>query len=435
MSSWPPSRRPLRAIAALLGLILGSSAVEAIPFFSFDPRSMGMGSVGVAVASPGIAPFYNPALLAASRDDDDLSVQLPIIGARVYDPDEFVDNLNHFIDEDYIGRVEDAFDELNYDGQTRAEARKAADEILALSSGLQVLSGRRIQVELAGATVIGIPSRKYGMALSISGWTAGAGYMRYKDAALVQNYMDVLYTYADSQGSIADTLTMYESLGDMNNDDEIDDPTTMMESEIAFEGLVVSEVGLSFAREVTLFNHRMSVGIQPKAVTAIVFDYHESIKSGANDDLPEWSDVNIMYQNFNLDVGMAKDYANGWRTGVVMRNIFKQDYTAPNGTRVSIEPQVRLGVSKMSTWYLLAMDMDLTVNDSVAYEEETRFIAFGAELYYMRWGALRVGYRVNTFDTSRNVSSIGFDIGTAIDVAFAYSKVEKGAALQIGFSY
>ena len=63
-------------------LLLGSSAAFAIPFGSFDTRSMAMGGAGVAVGGPDAAPLFNPALLSVSKDEDDFALILPTIGIR-----------------------------------------------------------------------------------------------------------------------------------------------------------------------------------------------------------------------------------------------------------------------------------------------------------------------------------------------------------------
>lgn len=65
--------KPLK-LALVSALCLSSSVAFALPFNSFDPRSMAMGGAGVAVGSAGTAPFFNPALLAVTKDEDDFRV-------------------------------------------------------------------------------------------------------------------------------------------------------------------------------------------------------------------------------------------------------------------------------------------------------------------------------------------------------------------------
>lgn len=57
-----------------------STATLAAPFAIYDARSAGMGGTGVASAHISSAPFYNPAMLAAQRAEEDFSL---LVGAGV----------------------------------------------------------------------------------------------------------------------------------------------------------------------------------------------------------------------------------------------------------------------------------------------------------------------------------------------------------------
>ena len=80
-------------ISALLVLLMASTTALALPFASFDPRSMAMGGTGVAVGDPSTAPFFNPAMLTASDPSKKYSIEFPIIGATLYDPGNMHTNL------------------------------------------------------------------------------------------------------------------------------------------------------------------------------------------------------------------------------------------------------------------------------------------------------------------------------------------------------
>ena len=55
-----------------LSLLIGSlGAAQAMPFGTFDPRSMAMGGTGVASDTSANAAFFNPALLATANKDED----------------------------------------------------------------------------------------------------------------------------------------------------------------------------------------------------------------------------------------------------------------------------------------------------------------------------------------------------------------------------
>ena len=73
-------KRNLSAGLAVFTMVAVSSSLAA-PFGSFDARSVGMGGAGVAAGTIGNAAFFNPAMLAAQRAEDDFSLLLPVASA------------------------------------------------------------------------------------------------------------------------------------------------------------------------------------------------------------------------------------------------------------------------------------------------------------------------------------------------------------------
>ena len=71
----------LLKLAATTALLVSSTVSIAIPFSSFDPRSMAMGGVGAVLADADTAPLFNPALLSVTRYSDKFSLVLPTLAA------------------------------------------------------------------------------------------------------------------------------------------------------------------------------------------------------------------------------------------------------------------------------------------------------------------------------------------------------------------
>lgn len=95
-------------VAAAFGL--ASAAANAAPFTVYDARSAGMAGVGVASSHISSAPFFNPAMLAAQRFEDDFAVfaGVGILGA---DADGVLDDIDDFqaaMDANNLGDAEDA---------------------------------------------------------------------------------------------------------------------------------------------------------------------------------------------------------------------------------------------------------------------------------------------------------------------------------------
>lgn len=72
-----------------------SSTAMAAPFAVYDARSAGMGGTGVASAHISSAPFYNPAMLAAQRDEEDFSL-LTGFGLAAQDNNNMLDDIDSF---------------------------------------------------------------------------------------------------------------------------------------------------------------------------------------------------------------------------------------------------------------------------------------------------------------------------------------------------
>jgi hypothetical protein len=108
------------------------------------------------------------------------------------------------------------------------------------------------------------------------------------------------------------------------------------------------------------------------------------------------------------------------------------------GDTLTLNPQARLGVSHTNNWSTVALDVDLTRNDPSGLENATRYIALGGELNALGWAQLRAGYRIDTENSARNITSIGLGLspfGVHADLAVAGNANEIGASFQLGFRY
>ena len=150
----------LRAIAPTL--VLFSTQAAAVPFQSIDPRSLGMGGVGVASGNAANAGFMNPALLSTAREDEDFSLELPILGARFSDPDSLMDEIDTYQDSNLEGNLTTAIDNFNA-AVTAAnvpnaitEAANVATATRAVQAQLNKIDNKPIQGEVFGGMVIGM---------------------------------------------------------------------------------------------------------------------------------------------------------------------------------------------------------------------------------------------------------------------------------------
>lgn len=105
-----PMKRQHLFVTFILTILSGS--VLAAPFSVYDARSAGMGGTGVASAHISSAPFYNPAMLAAQRDEEDFALLLGG-GVSAQDNNKLLDDIeayNNAVDTSNVTAYEAAID-------------------------------------------------------------------------------------------------------------------------------------------------------------------------------------------------------------------------------------------------------------------------------------------------------------------------------------
>jgi hypothetical protein len=247
----------------VFSLTLICSVAQAIPFNSFDPRSMAMGRTGVAVDDPSTAPFFNPAMLTVSDTSKKYSVEFPIIGVRVYDPGDMRGNLktvaslnttltnsrNTLVSNSTalsmsittLGNNLSTIPVNNLDAATAAteamaiistnittvssnmlmagsSANKVAADINNINRLLLKMNNQPLQAEFGAATVVGIPGNGWGFAFYADGWGALGGTLIYKDADIVSNLSAQAATIGTAlTGSSVATTSTFNALTLANN--------------------------------------------------------------------------------------------------------------------------------------------------------------------------------------------------------------------------
>ena len=401
-----------QSIFVLTIALLASGSALALPFSAFDPRSFAMGGTGVAAGTSANAVFYNPALLAAARKGEDFSLELPIIGARVADPENLLDAVDNFDSNTFMSDLDAAL--ASYSPPTPSPALAAA--ALKVRDALIDISGKAVQVEGDVGFVVGIPSKKFGISVYANSWAIG--------------------------GVIGDTSTDVATLNQLIADagaGAVPSVTTTgdLQSTISARFAIISEAGIAIARNFD----GLAVGITPKYVEVKTSDYlfDASQFDSASIDLntAETTDSDV-----NVDIGLAKDFHNGFKTGIVVKNAMAQEYTTSTGSKLKIEPMARLGGMYQNSWSTVALDVDLTENDPGGFDSKTQYASLGMELNLVKLVQLRVGVRHNMVDNPYGhavdtlSAGLGFSpFGVHLDLSVAGNSDELGAAMQLGFRF
>lgn len=463
-------------LATITALMLSSASALAIPFNSFDPRSMAMGGTGVAVGDPSTAPFFNPALLSATDDAKKYSIELPIIGIRAYDPNNLQKSLNDFQNGDYVGKFNNA--SANYNAtQTTANLQAVSTSMSTLSNQVTTLSNKAIAVDAGAAFVLGVPGKGLGWAFYTDATATVGGVLNYTDNALIQSWntavtgpTGIVASCFDTAGNVTPTTASsapctnatnatnpntglkYFTVNTVNGTvTQNFDPNKDLTSNIHVQGVVIGEAGLSLSHSFGTGDGTWSLGVTPKAMQLQLYDAVLNINSGKTSGATG-SDYQAKYSSFNFDLGAAKSYNNGWRTGFVVKNVIPQSYdfksTNTPGTpqvvtgTLNLKPQARVGVSHENSWSTVALDVDLTQNDPAGFENKTQYAALGGEVSAWGWAAFRAGYRADLVNNARSVASLGLGLSPRIpyfkihaDLAVAGNANEAGASLKLGFNF
>jgi len=449
-------KKKLLLSSVALATLFSAANVMAVPFSSPDPRSFAMGGTGVASGSSANASFVNPALLAAARDDEDFSLEFPIFAVSAADPDDLGDALDTLDTNDSFAAFDLAL--INYNAAVNAalpdyNAVLAANAGLVtatqnMSSDLANISNKALQLNGSVATAVGIPSKKFGISLFVNAWGAGGGFAEYTaaDQSTVDGITSDLSTTITNLQALnpsgvpintlppaTQALIAAELLAAQVDPTTVDTMTSNFQARFA----ALAEVGISFARQVNVGGYDVAVGLTPKFVKVRTYDY---IFSGSTLDTAEVTldSGEATESNFNLDVGLAKDFDNGWKTGLTVKNLMTQDYVTVLGNTIKVEPQARLGVSHQTDWTLVAVDVDLTENEPAGFESKSQYVGLGAELDVFDSAQLRLGYRANLSDSDSDVATAGIGLspfGVHLDLGVAAGSNEVGVSMQLGFRF
>ncbi len=448
-------------VSPALALLISMPA-QALPSQSLSPRILAMGGVGVAAGDETAAALINPALLAAGSDFEGFRVVLPVLGQRFSDPDGLLNRVDRYqaarletgLDDAVIAyadlgasnvRIIDATEKVL---EVKEAAQRVADVSQQMLDQLQLIVGRPVVGEFLSAATIRIPNKRLAVSLVMTNRVVAGGVFEFSDEVFLQGLVDAASTTtkAIDQDQL-DALEKNQAIAGQLFVEEDEEPVKAIESlrsNLSARGAIVSEVGVVFSREFVVAGYDIAVGITPKLVKVKTFDYALGISTASFDsDLGQRE-----YTNFNIDIGLAKDFGNGWRTGLAVNNLFGKRYDTrpystvsgltPASATIKVDPQVRLGVSHSSEWLVVAADLDVTENDAAGFEPSTQYLGLGAELGLSGWGRWRAGYRHNLHNSDAGMPTLGVGFspfGVQIDVAIADNGDEELFSFQLGFNF
>ena len=356
-------------------LTILTSTVMAAPFSVYDARSAGMGGTGVASAHISSAPFYNPAMLAAQREEEDFSLLLGA-GVSAQDNNKLIDDL-------------EAFDAA----YTVSDAAAAQTAILAAS-------GKRLSISGSGFLAAGFAGETWSMAISTNGYVSA------------------------NVGVTADASAP---------------PVSYLNSDLNFTGVEVSELGFSLARkfgdlsigitpktqDVTSYDSSVLIANNSDLADIIDTVTTNGKEHGSTPNL----DVGLVYKltdNWKIGAVMRNALSEDYTTSL------SNKITLESQTRAGIA--YTGDVVTLAVDYDLVKNDPI-----VTGTEETQYLNAGVELDLIDFFQLRAGMSTNTANSAAEETysvGLGFTILAAqLDIAAVGNDNSVSGFVQLGIRW
>jgi hypothetical protein len=440
----------LTRISLAIALVSGSTAALASPSSFMSARSFAMGGTGVAVSHPVMAGTSNPAMLAADQhewaDDFGMVFPIPSVNARFADEEETIDQV------DDIQDVIDTFDENveaieNNPNESNAETLGATAE--DLRDRLVDFNKDTVRINAGLGLGFAVPGKTFsvGVVTNANLTATVRGELDNDD----EEFLNTLVEAANSGTTAAAELKAEVEQRKLEDGGEIE-----FDSRGRILASAIAEVGVSFAHALQLNNGQVvQLGVTPKYVEMRTFQYTETV-SGFEDDEFDGDEYQTEKSGFNLDIGAAYAFGenNEWNAGVVVKNLIPMELDSAVSSNpakmeekrtLELNPMVTAGIAHKSEYHVVTAELDLTKKEAFGFEDDTQWLAVGAEFDAWRWAQLRAGVRHNLAsnddndgieETTQFTAGLGLNVfGVRADLGGMFSDADMGAALEIGLAF
>ncbi|MDP4547286.1 conjugal transfer protein TraF [Marinobacter sp. MDS2] len=437
-------------LSLAIGLSIATTSALASPQAFMSSRSFAMAGTGVAVSAPSAAPSTNPAMMASQQHDwaDDFGVMLPSFNIRAADEEETVDQI------DGIQAVIEDFNKKasSFDKNSDAEdVRSLQNTTKELNRRLTAFNNDTVRANIGLGVALAAPSPKFSIGAFTSGNVTATARGEWDDSGDdSDSSLLTRISNADSAADIDDILDQSKKV----ERDNAGNTSIKLDSRGRILASAVIEAGVSFASTFELNNETsFQAGISPKYVQLRTYQYTETV-SGFEDDEFDGDDYQTEKSGFNLDVGAA--YAFGeqqeWNAGVVVKNLIPMELDSAQSRpaledkyTLELNPMVTAAIAHKGAYHVVTAELDLTKKEAFGYEDDTQWLAVGAEFDAWRYAQLRAGVRHNLASNSDNdgieettqfTAGFGLNVlGARLDLGALYSSADVGAAIEFGASF
>ncbi|GIC33480.1 hypothetical protein VCSRO147_2917 [Vibrio cholerae] len=334
--------------------------------YAIEARGDAMGGVGVVSGNFLTGPFYNPALVAIYRRNDDVGMILPSIGLSYNDPNDLVTDL---------------------DKVSEIIKRGSESNLGELNKSLTAMQGNVLNAELGGVVAFAIPNQ------FISANVFGKAYTESFVSPLIDNT-------ACTESDFSCQLDRAKK------------------SSVNAVSVGVTELGITLAKYQTFLGQHIAFGITPKLQRVYTYVYEASLDSYDIKDLRDNGNGETI---FNMDAGALWFYGP-IRIGFAANNLISREIktktitSADSGNPISysydMKPQYTVGAGIVADYFTLSVDYDLNEEERYKdFKDNTQMIRIGGEIDIMRQLKLRAGYNKNlAYDNTKGTVTAGIGL-------------------------
>ncbi|MBU2895135.1 conjugal transfer protein TraF [Vibrio hepatarius] len=394
----------------ILVLSLASISVQSYAAtYAVEARGDSMGGTGVVSADFLTAPFYNPAITAIYRRNDDAGMIIPSVGLAYNDEHEMVDGL------------EKAADIIN---EAVSSNNISSTDAANLQTTLDGLENDIAKLELGGVVAFALPNS----------WLAANIFGK----AYIESFAQTdIYTGANTGNSDLNTAVNAEL------------------SAVNAVAIGVTEIGISLAKYQTFLNQHISFGVSPKIQRIYTYVYTANLN---NYDIKDVRDNGTGDTMFNMDAGFLW-FRGPLRVGVSAMNIVSRDITTQElaaqtltsqidnsqsrttpavSYSYKVRPQYTVGLGLVADYSALSVDYDINEDERYTnFKDNTQYVRVGGEVDIMRQLKLRAGWRRNlAYDNLDDTFTAGIGLSPLnlfqMDIGASYTN-ENSMGVYINF--
>lgn len=401
------------------------------------PREMAMGGTGIVSGMINTAGHTNPALLSSKKTKEVFSLAAPYFSVGVSDEDNLIDAIDAFQDSNVFNDFEYNINNAELTNKSIENIKVSTNE---LNNALGNLDEKQVHINALVGASIAVATENVGIAITASGGVDISSHVSYTDKDLLDNLsneLDVFQNCLEAQSaSCTDQINNLSYIDPVTGVVTLD-PKQDISSSVNVSGIALAEIGASFSTSFNLGDKHVAVGVTPKLVTAKTINYSKSVNDSEFDDF-DIDQYSSTHNNFNIDVGAIIELNDKWSTGIVVKNLVKQNYSNQYDSNYSyiIEPHAQVAIAYDNEWFNAALDID--ANEKYTTRGYEQIIAFGVEIDAFEIAQIRTGYRHDMKDSDKSLYSagVGFSpFGVHVDLGVAGNKREVQASAMLGFKW